>query len=100
MPFRIEPAGPGRLRASGDLDFGTAAAALEAGLGLLAAGERWVVDLAGVGAGDSAGVAVLVEWLSAAAARGAEVRFESVPAQMLAIARISELEDLLLPQRG
>jgi phospholipid transport system transporter-binding protein len=100
MAFRIEPAGPERLRASGELDFGTAASALEAGLALLATGPRWTVDLSGITSGDSAGVAVLVEWLSAAAARRASLTFESVPQQMLAIARISDLEDLLLPQRG
>jgi len=98
MPFCIEQAGPERLRASGELDFGTAAAALEAGLALLATGPRWTVDLSGITAGDSAGVAVLVEWLSAASARSATLGFESVPEQMLAIARISELEDLLVPQ--
>lgn len=96
MPFRIEQAGPERLRAFGELDFSTAAAALEQGESMLATGQRWIVDLAGVTLGDSAGVAVLVEWLSAASARGATLGFESVPEQMLAIARISELEDLLL----
>jgi len=100
MPFRIEPAGPERLQASGELDFGTAAAALDAGLSLLAAGARWTVDLSGISSGDSAGVAVLLEWQSAASARQATLIFESIPEQMLAIARISELEDLLLPQRG
>lgn len=96
MPFRIEPAGPERLRAIGELDFSTAAAALEQGEAMLATGQRWTVDLSGVTSGDSAGVAVLLEWLSAAAARRAALSFESIPQQMLAIARISELEDLLL----
>jgi phospholipid transport system transporter-binding protein len=99
MPFRIEPAGPERLRASGELDFATAAAALEQGQALLGTGQRWTVDLSGITAGDSAGVAVLVDWLSAASARRSTLSFESVPEQMLAIARISELDDLLLPQR-
>lgn len=100
MPFRIEQAGPERLRASGELDFATAAAALAAGDVLLATGPRWTVDLSGVTSGDSAGVAVLLEWLSSAAARGATLRFESIPGQMQAIARISELQDLLLSQPG
>ena len=98
MPFRVEQVGPERLRAIGELDFATAAAALEGGEALLATGRNWTVDLSGITAGDSAGVAVLVEWLSAASARGAALGFESVPEQMLAIARISELEDLLVPQ--
>lgn len=98
MPFSIEPAGPQRLRAAGELDYGTAAAALQAGLALIETGPRWTIDLSGITSGDSAGVAVLVEWLSAAAARNATLAFESVPLQMLAIARISELDVLLLSQ--
>jgi phospholipid transport system transporter-binding protein len=62
-------------------------------------GDRaWTIDLSGVTAGDSAGLAVLVEWMSAARARGASVRYASVPAQIVAIARISDLEGLLLDQ--
>lgn len=96
--FRIESAGDGRLAASGVLEFATAAAALRAGLALIGAGRAWTVDLSGVTSGDSAGLAVLVEWISAARARGASVRYESVPAQIRAIARISDLEELLLGQ--
>ena len=96
--FRIEPAGDGRLAVSGPLDFANAAAALRAGLALMGTGRACTIDLSGVTAGDSAGLAVLVEWMSAARERGTSVRYESVPAQVLAIARISDLEDLLLGQ--
>jgi phospholipid transport system transporter-binding protein len=98
MAFRVEPAGDGRLAASGELEFATAAAALAAGLALIGAQRHWTIDLAGVTAGDSAGLAVLVEWISAARARGATLRYEAVPQQILAIARISDLEGLLLAQ--
>lgn len=96
--FRIEPAGDGRFAASGELGFATAAAALQAGQALIAPGRALTFDLARITAGDSAGLAVLVEWLSVARARGAALRFESVPAQILAIARISDLEGLVLGQ--
>ena len=46
--------------------------------------------------GEGGGVAVLVEWIATAAAAGRALRYENVPSQMLAIARISDLEDLLL----
>ena len=84
--------------AHGELDFATAAAGLHAGLTAMAAGKAWSMDLSRVTAGDSAGLAVLVEWLSAAHARGATLRYEAIPAQILAIARISDLEALLLGQ--
>jgi phospholipid transport system transporter-binding protein len=92
----MEAAGDGRVKASGELSFETAAGALRAGLDLLRRDGSWVVDLSGITSGDSAGVAVLVEWLAAVRAVGGSVRYEAVPAQMLAIARISDLEDLLL----
>ena len=96
--FSIEAAGPERLRARGQLDFGTAAEALPAGLALLPRDGRCTVDLAGVTSADSAGLAVLVEWLAVAAERGGSLSFESVPSQLRAIARISDLETLLLGQ--
>ena len=96
--FNIESAGPERLKARGELDFETAAAALRAGLALLPRGGRCTIDLAGVTSADSAGLAVLVEWLAAAAERGGSLAFEAVPAQLRAIARISDLESLLVGQ--
>jgi phospholipid transport system transporter-binding protein len=97
MPaFTIERVAPDRLRASGELGFATAAQALRAGIERIGRSGEQVVDLAGVTEGDSAGVAVLVEWISAAAAVGVGLRYENVPPQMLAIARISDLEDLLI----
>jgi phospholipid transport system transporter-binding protein len=45
---------------------------------------------------DSAGLAVLVEWLATARVRGAKIRYQCIPAQILAVARISDLESLLL----
>jgi phospholipid transport system transporter-binding protein len=93
--FAIAAAGTGRLEASGELTFETAAQALRTGLEVLAGAASWVVDLSRITAGDSAGIAVLVEWLSAAQARGASLRYEGMPEQMHAIARISDLEDLL-----
>lgn len=97
MPvFALERVADDRLRASGSLDFATAAQALRIGTEAIGRTGDQVVDLSGITEGDSAGVAVLVEWVSAAAAAGVGLRYENVPPQMLAIARISDLEDLLL----
>jgi phospholipid transport system transporter-binding protein len=96
--FRIEGTGEGRLAAHGELGFATAGAALAAGQALLGPGRSWTVDLSGVTSGDSAGLAVLVEWLSVARSRQATLAYVAVPSQMLDIARISGLEVLLLAQ--
>jgi phospholipid transport system transporter-binding protein len=96
--FAIERLAPDRLRAAGELGFATAAHALRAGIEQIGRDGDQVIDLSGVTSGDSAGVAVLVEWVSASAALGIGLRYENVPPQMLAIARISDLEELLLAQ--
>jgi ABC-type transporter Mla MlaB component len=41
------------------------------------------------------GHALLIEWLRAARQGGREIRFANVPAQIEALARISEVEDLI-----
>jgi len=93
--FAIERATPDRLEVSGALSFATAAEALRTGLGLIGSSPRCTVGLAGVTEGDSAGLAVLLEWLATARARGASIVYENVPAQILAVARISDVQDLL-----
>ena len=97
MPgFVLERVDGDRLRASGQLDFSTASQALRTGIETIGRACDQVVDLSGITEGDSAGVAVLVEWVAVAVAAGVGLRYENVPPQMLAIARISDLEDLLL----
>ena len=95
--WSIDSAAPGRLAVRGELDFDTAPAALSRGLALLGDARDCVIDLSGLSSGDSAGLAVLIEWLASARRRGASLRYTGVPAQMRAIAKISELEDLLSP---
>ena len=59
--------------------------------------EQWGVR---VTSADSAGLAVLIEWLSVAGERGGTLAFEAVPAQLRAIARISDVEELIAGQSG
>lgn len=65
--------------------------------GLPDAGEtaRFHIDLSGVHHADSAGLALLVDWLAAARAAGYELVFEQAPAQLVAIARVSGVAGLL-----
>jgi phospholipid transport system transporter-binding protein len=92
--FAIKRTARGRLEASGVLGFDTAADALKSGLKLID-GDACTIDLGNVTEGDSAGLAVLIEWLTAARVRGAKLNYEKVPGQILAIARISDVQDLL-----
>ncbi len=94
--FSIEPSGTGQLKLRGDLVFATATQALASGTLAMREASAWELDLGAIEDGDSAGIAVLVEWLSEARRRAASVVYTDIPPQMLAIARISGIEDLLL----
>jgi ABC-type transporter Mla MlaB component len=47
--------------------------------------------------GGSSGLALLIEWLSVAKAAGRSLRYENLPSQLHQIARLSEVEELLVP---
>jgi phospholipid transport system transporter-binding protein len=85
----------GRACVQGLLSFTTVTALLAAGTQAIEAGQVSFVDLSRVTAGDSAGLALLIEWLSVARAAGRELRYENVPSQLMQLARLSEIEDLL-----
>lgn len=82
----------GVLEVRGALTFSTVQELLAPGVEALARHEDATVDLAAVGRADSAGLALLVEWLRAARRRGARVRFANPPAQLRAIAGTSGLD--------
>ncbi len=87
----------GRARVIGSLHFSTVSALLTAGVAAIEDGRAAVVDLSGVTASDSAGLALLVEWLSVAKSAGRTLRFENIPSQLQQLARLSEVEELLVP---
>lgn len=98
-PFNLLAA-DGRLFAEGPLTFASARAALELGLTAIeaAADGELVIDCQGVTAADSAGLAVLLEWLAAARARHRSLRYAHLPQGLAALGRISEVNELL--ERG
>ena len=95
--FTLREAGAGRLRAEGALTFATARRASAAGLAQVAhaGGSALTIDCAGVSHADSAGLAVLIEWVAAARAAGGVLAIEGAPAELRALARISEVGGLL-----
>lgn len=87
----------GRVVVTGELTFATARDARQLGVLVFESSraERIVVDCAGVVRADSAGLAVLLDWLSWGRRRKKPVSLENLPASLLAIARISEVDGLL-----
>jgi phospholipid transport system transporter-binding protein len=96
-PVQVSVAAPGRLAAQGALTFASARRAAELGNAAIAgaAAGPLIIDCAGIGSCDSAGLAVLLEWLGIARGRGRALRYENLPSGVRALARISDLEELL-----
>lgn len=93
--YRLEAVGEGRYALCGALTLRTAANALLQGERLFGSAPRVDVDLSGVDAADSAGLAVLLEWVRTARTQGRQLAFHGLPASLAAIAAISEVEDIL-----
>ncbi|MBL37785.1 MAG: sulfate transporter [Xanthomonadales bacterium] len=58
-------------------------------------GPPGVVDLSGLQATDSSAVALLLEWLNWARARGKDIRFDNPPEALRTIAGLSQVDKLL-----
>ena len=97
VPPEVVSAGADRLAIRGALTFQTARLASETGLRAISASAapRLEVDFAGVTAADSAGLAVCLVWLASARRDGRELRFANLPASIRALARISEIEQVI-----
>ena len=78
------------------LSFQTASEVHAAGLQAIAgAGSSLLISLAAVTQVDSAGLAVLLDWMREARARGCALRFADLPPGALRLAAISEVDALL-----
>jgi len=92
----------GRMLVSGELTFATAREARELGVLVLekSAADRIVVDCTAVTRADSAGLAVLLDWLAWGRRRSRSVSLINLPSTLIAIARISEVDELLAAAGG
>lgn len=87
----------GRFHISGELSFNTVNAVLTQSETTIFAhpATRLDLDLGDVTRADSAGLALLIQWMRMARAASCEIRFHHLPEQLLAIARAGELDGLL-----
>jgi phospholipid transport system transporter-binding protein len=92
---KLESLGGGRFRVSGVLDATTVGELLKQSKDRFSNLDRLDVDLAGVSEGDSSGLALLLEWLRLAKESQRQINFANVPGQISALARISEVDELL-----
>lgn len=91
----LREAGKDRFALSGPLTFDSVPSLLDVGFRLFKERTSVTLDLGEVTRADSAGLALMVEWIREANQRNATIHFENIPSQMLAIARTSRLEHVL-----
>ena len=91
----FEDRGDGKFAMQGSLTFETVADALEKSKTLFADHARVELDLTAVEESDSAGLALLLEWVNWAKNYVREIRYINVPKGILVIAQISEVDDML-----
>lgn len=98
--FEIVAGADGRAQVRGSLTFATARQARLEGLEKFQRCEARAceVDCSGITKSDSAGLSVLLDWLALAKRDGRSLRYSKLPEGLIALARISEVEELL--QKG
>jgi len=85
----------GQVRITGPLGFATAGQLLESSSDMFAGHDSLLVDLSGVTSVDSAALALLIEWLRMAQQCKCTIRFAAVPEKLLAIAKLSGVDDII-----
>ncbi|MFP5504930.1 MAG: lipid asymmetry maintenance protein MlaB [Gammaproteobacteria bacterium] len=96
----IRRAGDGRLAVEGELSFATVTRLVGEARRLFEQAEEIRIDLQAITRADSAGLALLVECMRYAQRLGKPIQFLNIPTQMLAIARVSSLDQVLPLSRG
>ena len=91
----VEDLGGGAFAIRGNLTFGTIATLLAESKTLFAAYQRIEISMSNVQQADSAGLALLLEWLSWARGYNRNIVYQNIPDQILAIAQISDVTELL-----
>lgn len=93
----VSVSAPGQITVSSPLTFQTARRVFEAGVECFVrdASPTIAVDCAGVSKADSAGLAVLIEWRRWSRQHGRHLTFVNLPAQITAIAHLSEVSEVL-----
>ena len=93
--FTLKDHGGGRFALSGEMSFETAERILQESEKPFAKHTSLEIDLSGVDVSDSAGLALLLEWVTWANHTVREIRYTGVPERVMAIAKTTEVDGLL-----
>lgn len=94
----LEEGGDGNWKLAGELGFATVSGLLKDTPRRFFEGGNVQLDLSGITRADSAGLALLVEWLRESVDRGSSIDFLNMPEQLLSIAHVCGLADILFGQ--
>ena len=93
--FELEDRGEGRFALRGEMTFDTAERILKKSEEPFEEHTQLEIDLSGITMSDSAGLALLLEWVTWANHTVREIRFTGMPERVMAIAKTTEVERLL-----
>jgi phospholipid transport system transporter-binding protein len=93
--FRIDPRGENLFALSGELDFDNVPGVWKESLALFSTAPALILDLMEVARTNSAGLALLIEWLRLARQQGKDIEIRNVPEQMRALISASGLDEML-----
>lgn len=91
----INPGDDGGWNISGELVFATVPTLLAQGPKLFNGQREVAIDFGGVTRADSAGLALMLEWLEECRDAGRSLQYRRVPQSLLDIARVSNVSELL-----
>jgi phospholipid transport system transporter-binding protein len=92
---KVERDGAFRFHVQGEMTFTKVKELLQHSYELFSAVQEFEVDLSQVDHADSAGLALVLEWMAQASERNAKVVFTGIPESMVSIARLCQVESLL-----
>jgi phospholipid transport system transporter-binding protein len=85
---------PGLYIVDGDLIFSTIDKKTVDIFKHIPANKTLIIDLGGVGKADSAGLALMFEWLKVARSKRMQLKFRNIPGQILSVAKLSGIDQL------
>lgn len=94
MSIHVQSA-DGVMAVSGEIGFENAGATLELGREAIAATSELRIDLAGLTRSNSAGLAVMIEWLAIARRQGHTVTFSGIPEGLHQLAQVCQVDGML-----
>lgn len=93
--FELNQTADGAFELVGEMSFETAAQILKSSEQSFAQHPKMQINLSQVSKADSAGLALLLEWKARAKSRNAVIQFVAVPDSLLAIAKTTEVSELI-----